>query len=108
MGNIYRANGELDDAEELFEQAAQYIERMREGEPNQKGFMQHRFRPFLSLMLLAQQTGRRNEEITAIANRSYHDYAIAFAKDLIAGKFDEKAEGEKDRNFFSGYYIETE
>jgi len=108
MGNIYRANGELDKAEELYEQAAQYIERMREGEPNPEGFMRHRFRPFLSLMLLAQQTGRSNEEIVAIANRSYHDYAIAFAKDLIAGEFDEKAEAETDKNFFSGYYIETE
>lgn len=108
MGNIYRANGELDKAEELYEQAAQYIERMREGEPNPEGFMRHRFRPFLSLMLLAQQTGRSNEEIVAIANRSRHDYTIAFAKSLVAGEFDEKAEAEKDGNFFSGYYIETE
>jgi len=108
MGNIHRANGELNAAEELYEQAAQYIERMREGEPNKEGFMQHRFRPFLSLMLLAQQNGRCNEEIVAIANRSYNDYAIAFAKDLIAGEFDDKAEAERDKNFFSGYYIETE
>jgi tetratricopeptide (TPR) repeat protein len=108
MGNIYRANCEFNTAEEYYEQAAQYIERMRKCETNQKGFMQHRFRPFLSLMLLAQQNGKSNEEIAAIANRAHHDYAISFAKGLINGRFDEKAEAEADKNFFSGYYIETE
>lgn len=92
LGNIHRANGELNVAEEYYEHAAQFVERMREGEPNPVGFMQHRFRPFLSLMLLAQQNGRSNEEIAAIADRSHHDYAISFAKGLIEGRFDEKAE----------------
>jgi len=108
MGNIHRCRGELDKAKDLYEQAVQYIERMRKAEPNIKGFMQHRFRPFLSLMLLMKQKGRPDEEIVAIANRSCNDYVIKFAEDLNAVRFDETSEAEKDRNFVQGYYIETE
>ena len=70
--------------------------------------MKHRLRPFQSLILLAWDMRHAVEEISALAERARHEDAVEFAERVSTGMFDEVAESSKDKNFFSGFYIETE
>lgn len=108
LGNIDKIRSNSDGAEKWYRQSADFLEQVRQGELDVKGFMKHRYRPYRSLMMIAWKLRRNREEIRTLADRSCHQETIEYAERLMSGQLDMLREASDDRNIFSGYYIETE
>ncbi|MHC4541366.1 MAG: tetratricopeptide repeat protein [Planctomycetota bacterium] len=113
LGNVYKATGDVATAKKCYLEAIKQIEELRDGHrtPEEKsGFMQHRLRPYQTMIMLAWEEGDM-ETAKEFVERGMHKSLKVFSNRADGG-LDFDAEKEIDKNFFvvngKGYYVETE
>jgi tetratricopeptide (TPR) repeat protein len=124
LGNVFRAKGDYQKAKEYYSIALKHLEKLRENyskEEEKKKFMEHRLRPYKTMILLAIE--RDNGESSAkmmiddsesamhFVEKGMHESLAEFYKE-VKEKMELDKECENDKNFFivnnKGYYVETE
>ncbi len=106
LGNVFKAEEDIEKAEKYYASAIERIEKMRDSESDKEGFMKHRLRPYQSKILLAWENGDRNT-MNELVKRGMHESLSKFYTRVIEG-INYAFEEEEDKNLFHGYYIETE
>jgi tetratricopeptide (TPR) repeat protein len=136
LGNVFRAQGLLltlylpqhaqgkaEKAMEHYTEALDYLEELRDNytdDEKKTNFMEHRIRPYQTMIMLALDKNKSPEEIEIFGDsttaeqylkRGMHKSLESFYERALEG-LDLAYESEKDKNFFvvrdRGYFIETE
>jgi tetratricopeptide (TPR) repeat protein len=123
LGNVFRAKGEAEEAMIHYTKALDYLEELRDNytdDEKKTNFMEHRIRPYQTMIMLALDKNRSPAEIELFGDsttaeqylkRGMHESLKCFYDRAIEG-LNLTDERKRDRNFFivgdRGYFIETE
>lgn len=108
IGNIYRKQGEYENAREWYSSSIKSLEKMISefrSDEERKGFLMHCLDPFRSMILLTWE--RQGKESQKSATTFGYGLLIDFLNRRKQGIDIDKDEAE-NWNFFDGYYVVTE
>jgi|GEM_PF-3961873 len=123
LGNVFRAKGEAEEAMMHYLKGLDHLEKLRDNytdDEKKTNFMEHRIRPYQTMIMLALDKNKSPEEIELFGDsttaeqylkRGMHKSLKCFYNRAIEG-LNLTYERERDKNFFvvrdRGYFIETE